>query len=230
MESVREAVERAMQALGKLDKGGDDRHERMMRAREARDTALGSGLPDWRWCHFGKPEFVARTASAGVISEHAAGWKRPSGSAIFSGPTGIGKTLCLVALGRGLVGRLGSDKPSEEDRWWLRRVRFVRAAHLVRAHRQHPLGSGEPPEVERAVTASLLLLDDVGNERDDRDGVMFDVVDRRYMRNRPTLLTTYLGPEQLANRYGDAFIRRLLDHGWFVTAERRSKATMEGGP
>ena len=99
---------------------------------------------------------------------------------------------------------------------WVRRVRFLSADSIVRSTLIHPLGRGEPPELDRSATAGLLLLDDLGNERGDRDNVLFRVLDQRYMASLPTIVTTHLGEPELRQRYGDAFVRRIVDHGAFV--------------
>jgi DNA replication protein DnaC len=81
----------------------------------------------------------------------------------------------------------------------------------VRARKIHPLGEEEPEEVTRAMRASLLVLDDLGAEP--LDTVIFEVLDQRYSRGLPTIVTSGLTPSAIRERYGDAAWRRLSERG-----------------
>jgi len=220
MNSLRQAIERAMQAHEQMRQDSPlDEDESAARKVEYHEAMLASGLPRWHWCRFTNLRFQASTENARAIRDFCRSWTRRDKSAVLCGPTGVGKTLCLVALGRRLVIHLLRRELPEDDRRWLKTVRFFRARELAKANREHRLGSGEPPAIQRAVSAGLLLLDDLGNEGDDRDRVLFDVIDRRYMADRPTVLTTHLDEPALCAHYGDALVRRLLDHGTVVSCE-----------
>ena len=47
------------------------------------------------------------------------------------------------------------------------------------ARAQHGLGQGEPPEVERALSTGLLVLDDLGSERNTAINAVPDVIFER---------------------------------------------------
>ena len=66
---------------------------------------------------------------------------------------------------------------------------FLEAAWLARARARHRLGQGDPPLVTDAMTVPLLLLDDLGQEREDRDGCITDVVYERHNAQLPTWVT-----------------------------------------
>ena len=184
--------------------------------RERTELKRRAGLPSWKWCRFGTAKFERRTERALAIKTYSRDWTRAEGAGVLSGATGVGKTLCIVALGHRLIDLL-SRPLADKQRHFLRRVKFVRASLLVKAADRHPLGDGEPPLIARCVNASLLLCDDIGNEGPDRSRTLFEVIDRRYMASQPTLVTTYMSRLQLSDRYGDAFVRRLTDQGKFVT-------------
>lgn len=217
MDTLAKAIEDARKASDKLNPAEESYSDALVRRLDVRDTLAVSGLPSWSWCSFGTDRFESSADEAPEMVSFCLAWKRIMGSAILSGPTGVGKTVCMVALGRRLIGKLDSNPPlAIEVQSWIRRVRFIAAEHLVRAYRQHPLGKGSPPGASRAETASLLLLDNLGNESQDRDAVIFELIDQRYMAGRPTIMTTHLDEREMRARYGDALVRRIVDHGTFV--------------
>jgi DNA replication protein DnaC len=79
------------------------------------------------------------------------------------------------------------------------------------ARAQHGLGQGEPTEVERALSAHLLVLDDLGSERNTATNAVPDVIFERAYAGRPTWVTTWMTAEQVAQRYGDGIARRLWE-------------------
>src|SRR5690606_37540086 len=121
------------------------------------------------------------------------------------GPTGSGKSSTAAAIVDRLV-REAADKSMAERSldpfWFARRIRWAKTYSLVRARREHPLGEGEAPLVKGAIDASLLILDDLGNEP--ADPVIFEVLDARYDCSAPTLVTSGLRQPEIRSRYGEA--------------------------
>lgn len=135
----------------------------------------------------------------------------PSTSLLFTGPTGAGKTSLACAM---LVSWVRADLSAR------RGALFVEASWLSRARARHKLGQGEAELVEQCLAAPLLLLDDLGQEREDRDGCITDVVYGRSSRDLPIWVTCGLPggdlesfAEHLSRRYDGGFVRRILEHG-----------------
>lgn len=137
----------------------------------------------------------------------------PAASCLLLGPTACGKTTAaalafLTAVGRGV--KLGGEA------WKLAGTcRWHDASELARARRQHPLGDGDAPQVDQAYKASLLFLDDLGQERFD-DGTLRDVMNARYERQLPTIATSGLREAELQSRYDAHFLRRILQGGQII--------------
>jgi DNA replication protein DnaC len=116
----------------------------------------------------------------------------PTPCALFLGPTGCGKTSAAS---------------------WIMAAHachMVRSRDLASASRRHGLGEGYPPEVEQARARGLLVIDDVGSEGGDV-ATLQDILDHRYSRGYPTIVTTGLTDEGLQKHLGAAHYRRIVD-------------------
>lgn len=140
----------------------------------------------------------------------------PTRNLLLMGPTRAGKTTLAVAM-------LFAWVRAEPRR---RGALFVASRDLAKARSRYRLGDGEAPLVERMLAAPLVLLDDLGQEANDRDGCISDIVYGRYDTRRPTWITSGIdlpsGTEDdqlrgfaaaLASRYDGGFVRRILEAG-----------------
>jgi hypothetical protein len=161
------------------------------------------------------------------------GWRWGQPNQLLSGDTRRGKTLVARALALRLWAELiddveGLDLGMVEQRAG---IYEAKARHLAFARRHHALGRGEPPIVVAAKRASLLLLEDLGKGDDaDFDGLIFDVIDHRYDRSLPTIITSgwlldvpdYHGEldpaHTLIGRYGREAMGRFLTRANVVEA------------
>ena len=136
-------------------------------------------------------------------------WNWGAGSRLLCGPTKLGKTTSCGVLVRRLLSvgiRMGGDA-------WERakRIEWFHATDISNARKRHPLGEGEAPEVERAERASLLVLDDLG--WDVEPAPIAELLNERYERETPTIVTTNLSADQVFLRYSEAVTRRIFDAG-----------------
>lgn len=154
---------------------------------------------------------------------HRALTQPPSTSLIFFGVTGAGKTSLACAMLDAWV----RAEPGRRSGAF-----FIEASDLSRARSRHKLGADEAPDVARAMTCPLLVLDELGGRgENDRDGCITDVVWARTNAELPIWITCGLGAEQqtmhdfaeaLARRYDGGFVRRLLDAGKRVQLGRKA--------
>ncbi len=154
----------------------------------------------FRWATLDAAALRLRVARPQAIAEGEAALS--SAALLLTGPSGSGKTSLACALLRAWEAR--------EPR---RRGVFAPAWQLGVARAQHGLGHGEPPEVERAMSAALLVLDDVGSERNTATNAVPDVIFARALDGLPTWVTTWMTPDAVAQRYGDGIARRLFEEG-----------------
>lgn len=135
----------------------------------------------------------------------------PSSGLLLLGGTGSGKTSLAVAM---LDAWVRQDPRNRTG------ALFVEAGWLSRARARHRLGADEAPLVQAAMTCPLLVLDDLGSEREDRDGCITDVLWTRTNHDRPLWITCGLASDQqtiegfavaVEKRYDGGFARRLVE-------------------
>lgn len=147
-------------------------------------------------------------------------------SAFLYGPTGVGKTTALAALVRRALGdfEASEGKRCAEAPGLL----WTTASDVALSERRHPLGSDKPPLIAQAISAPLLVLDDVGLEP---PGVVFEVLQARYGARRPILASSGLTQRQLTEHLGAAGIRRLTDQhaGYPVLVVNAHEGESKGG-
>lgn len=134
-----------------------------------------------------------------------------SSDLMLYGDTGMGKTSLIVAM-------LGALARQDPDTW--HGARFASAIWLASSRARYPLGHGDPPEMADAKAASLLVLDDLGNDVPDGRNVIQEVLFRRHDDELPTWVTTGYRVEALESRYGVAVIRRMGEKGNIVELGR----------
>ncbi|THV27922.1 ATP-binding protein [Glycomyces paridis] len=139
----------------------------------------------------------------------------------ISGLTGTGKTHLMYAIGRAVV---TGQRPVGE---WI----ATTAPAMYAAMRP----SAENPALARyrLQTTPLLLLDDVGVNKHTEwiEEVTHDVLDERYRRHLPVLMTTNLETADLKAAIGDRMTSRLRQRCLSIVLEgpdRRRPPTLEG--
>jgi DNA replication protein DnaC len=203
-EELREAIEQARAATEENQMRHGSRvptDERRVRASELARERLPQYLAE------GKLELRIHHPSL-VAAVNWWNWER--GSLVLLGPTGCGKSTAAGLIVRRLLDEAcrtgGWDWQRACSTWW------YSATALELARRQHPIGRGEAPEVTRACTGKLLVLDELGWSPNDVQVVAY-VLHERMERQLSTIVTAALRREELTARYGDAVIRRLLESG-----------------
>lgn len=152
------------------------------------------------------PELLGRCAAP--LRKALAALETTTLSALLMGPSGSGKSTAAALLVRraisGYVHTSGQQWREIADLAWFT------ATDLAMADKRHPLGEGLPPTVARAMSASALVLDDVGLEPPGSTAI-FGVLSARYDQCRPTIVTTGLGKAELTAHLSAAGVRRIVD-------------------
>lgn len=149
------------------------------------EPSLHTGADPIGWC---------RHAVGALISGKAR-------NIVLMGPTGVGKSALACAMARRVV---------EVDPAVGARMRFVSCVDLSTCRREARWGEGRPRSLEEARGCGLLIYDDLGQEAGGTD-VAIEVMDARYRAGLPTIVTTWMTRDQLAERYGGGLTRRVLD-------------------
>lgn len=169
----------------------------------ARQTAIAEtdrSIPaGYRWATFDSQDLAGRVRVASGKSVAMAAPLASFSRIVFVGEPGVGKTSLAVAMLRKRVAASGQ------------RGAFVHAHRLGVARIQHSAGDGEAAIVEFAMRAPLLLLDDVGTERQTATNAVPDVILERHAEGLPTWVTTWLSPREAAEKYGGGVARRIFE-------------------
>lgn len=115
---------------------------------------------------------------------------------LFVGPVGVGKTHAAVAATR---------------RWHFdegRTVHFWPVVELLDALRPR---ANEETDIAELVQAPILVLDDLATERatDWTAERLYALVNRRWLDERPTVVTTNVPPERLETALGERLLSRI---------------------
>ena len=139
----------------------------------------------------------AQKAVKGLVAQKVQG-------VVLLGPVGAGKTSLACAMLRSLL-----DTPLGFS------GRFCSAVRLAACRTDSGLGS-IPVELADAMAASVIVLDDIGQEPDRNAPVITETMQARYNDGKPTIVTTWLDPSEITTRYGAGTARRILEHSAIV--------------
>ena len=179
--------------------GCDEKHrdhtERLTCARDARDALprmLGGA-------HFGAPELGAWVRDAKAIALARAVSRSKLERVLLLGKPGVGKSTLAACIARDLAyaRKLGD-------------CRWIDAHTLAGARPTAPLGA-EATEVELALEADLLVIDDLGSERVIASSAVPEVIFSRHANLQPTIVTCGFGFDAIEARYGGGILRRLTE-------------------
>ncbi len=150
----------------------------------------------YRWARFDGALLDERVPKASIaVARQSSAEPR----VCLMGVSRAGKTALGVAMLRAWVA--GARRPAA----------FVHAHRLGVARIQHPAGQGEPEAVGIAMRMPLILLDDLGSERDHAFSAVSDVIFERDASALATWVTTGLTREQLVKRYGLGVVARVFE-------------------
>lgn len=188
-------------------------------AAERRRLALKrawSTLPTWPHATF-ENGALAQIVEPRIL-EAALAWKS-TGSLALLGPTGRGKSTAARAICERILTRADKGEFKGEDFARAAKVRWTKARDLADAARRHKLGDGRSPEEREARAASILVIDELGFEVL-VDDVIPRLLDHRYDKALPTIVTSGRKVAALAERYGEATVRRFTERATVVEAWR----------
>lgn len=165
----------------------------MDEAREREEALREAGIP---------PKLLEESAGELRMTE-ALAWAQVMDEAgvgqgqclVLAGPTGVGKSTAMAWLARRLA------EKGRRPRWEYAPEMFAKL-HMGEVQ-HHPI-----------TVADVLMIDDLGAEDDHRARPKLDtLVYYRHAARRPTVITTNLTAQALAERYGERIVDRLQEWG-----------------
>ena len=170
--------------------------------RSAAMSALDRTIPaSYLWARLGAAELRQRVPRPAIAwAENA--WKHDR--VCLMGASRAGKTSLAVAMLR----RRASERHVAGV--------FLHAYRLGVARILHPAGHGEPELVAVAMRAPVVLIDDLGGERDHATSAIPDILVERHAEGRATWVTTGMTREQLVARYGQGIVARVFERATVI--------------
>lgn len=136
-----------------------------------------------------------------ICKKYAAGFSAASGSLLFSGATGLGKTFLSACIARQIVDRGFS-------------VMYETAIRLFGDFETEKFGAqgGDGSLTRKYFDCDLLIIDDLGTEMTTQFTVsaLYSVLNTRMMEGKPILISTNLLPEALETRYSPQIASRIV--------------------
>lgn len=168
----------------------------------------GLTLADLDWARL-EPREVATAVRD--FAEHLEIWLAEGMGLTLTGNVGTGKTHVAVGLVKLACG-LGIEARFLTMAELLGAIKATYERERVAPHRRgRPGAPGEAGLLDDLAELPLLALDDLGTENPTpwaRDR-LYTLVNRRYQTQRPTIVTTNLSLEKLADRLGERTVSRL---------------------
>ncbi len=155
--------------------------------------------------------------------------KTPKGFLVMHGAPGTSKTYFLASLVPWLYSLVnGRSIKSEELEEGPAKVRHPDFRYYTESdflsHLRRQIGSHGPAEyadvIKNMAATAVFLLDDLGTGQGTawQEEVIFTLIDQRYNSLLPTIVTTNLSPDQIADRYHSRIYDRLFAHDGVVVA------------
>lgn len=136
-----------------------------------------------------------------ICKKYAAGFSAASGSLLFSGVTGLGKTFLSACIARQIADRGFS-------------VMYETAIRLFGDFETEKFGAqgGDGSLTRKYFDCDLLIIDDLGTEMTTQFTVsaLYSVLNTRMMEGKPILISTNLLPEALETRYSPQIASRIV--------------------
>ena len=133
------------------------------------------------------------TSNLNICRKFAANFGQDSGSLLFTGPTGLGKTFLSACIARQVADR-GYSVVYETA------IRVFSDFEAEKFSRQQDNTGGLS---RKYLECDLLIIDDLGTEMTTQFTIsaLYHIINTRLMENRPTIISSNLSDEMLAQRY-----------------------------
>lgn len=133
---------------------------------------------------------------------YAENFEANSDSLLFMGATGIGKTHLSLAIAAEVIRKgYGAVYNTAQN-----------FAHSLERERFSSSVETGGDTLDLMTDCDLLILDDLGSEASSSyiTTMIYNVIDTRIMRKKPTIISTNLSMQDLEKRYSERFISRIL--------------------
>lgn len=170
--------------------------------RETFDTFLLDVYPDAYDPKLGASPRQLMKSNFNICRKYAQNFGPGSGSLLFSGATGLGKTFLSACIARQVADRGFS-------------VVYETAIRLFSDFEAEKFGAAQEENRGRSrkyLECDLLIIDDLGTEMTTQftTSVLYHLLNTRMMENRSTIISTNLADTEIENRYSPQIASRII--------------------
>lgn len=170
--------------------------------RETFDTFLLDVYPDAYDPKLGASPRQLMKSNFNICRKYAQNFGPGSGSLLFSGATGLGKTFLSACIARQVADRGFS-------------VVYETAIRLFSDFEAEKFGASQEENRGRSrkyLECDLLIIDDLGTEMTTQftTSVLYHLLNTRMMENRSTIISTNLADTEIENRYSPQIASRII--------------------
>lgn len=170
--------------------------------RETFDTFLLDVYPDAYDSKLGASPRQLMKSNFNICRKYAQNFGPGSGSLLFSGATGLGKTFLSACIARQVADRGFS-------------VVYETAIRLFSDFEAEKFGASQEENRGRSrkyLECDLLIIDDLGTEMTTQftTSVLYHLLNTRMMENRSTIISTNLADTEIENRYSPQIASRII--------------------
>lgn len=149
-----------------------------------------------------------REHMAGVFDackKYAAGFSADSPSLFMIGETGLGKTHLSLAIAASVT-EMGCGVVYTPVQKLMDKLEAAKFSYAPEAKEQYSR------DLENVLTCDLLVLDDLGAEfiTQFSASALYNIVNTRLVENRPSIISTNLGPAEIQQKYSPRMLSRLM--------------------
>jgi DNA replication protein DnaC len=162
-----------------------------------------------------------------------------NGGLFLSGPRGTGKTHLAVAILKERFAVATRRELEESEAPWDIQTsqisaQFVTVPFLLMEIRATFGRTGVDTEkdlIDKYSNARILILDDLGAEKttDWSISTLYIIIDRRYSNMRPTIITSNLSIEEIAEEIEDRIASRIAEMCKIIRMEGKDRRVLRGG-
>ena len=158
-----------------------------------------SSFDTFRLSYYSGEDYETMSRILNFVKTYAAEFSPASGSILMLGKTGLGKTHLSLAIANEVLKKGYS-------------VLYDSTINILNKIQKENFSYDKETEtLDAVIDSELLILDDLGTEYENRmfSSTIYNIINTRLNRSKPTIISTNMDFKQIASRYDERVVSRL---------------------